>query len=104
MPKNQPEISSGVVHELPSDLRKALAADAKARAAWEDLTPLARNEWIYWKISVKKAETREEHVTRLVKQLKEGKRRPCCWIGCVHRTDKAISPSVQYVLSKKSKK
>ena len=104
MPKNENKISGGVVHELPEDLRKALASDAKALAAWEDLTPLARNEWICWTISVKKAETREEHVTRLVKQLKEGKRRPCCWIGCIHRPDKAISPSVQYVLDRRSKR
>ena len=48
------QISSGVVHDLPADLRKAIAADAEARAAWEDITPLARNEWICWTISVKK--------------------------------------------------
>ena len=47
-------ISGGVVHNLPADLRKALASDAKALAAWEDITPLARNEWICRTISVKK--------------------------------------------------
>jgi hypothetical protein len=98
------EISGGVVHELPEDLRISLAADAEALAAWEDLTPLARNEWICWTISVKKPETRRQHVERVRTELKEGVRRPCCWIGCIHRTDKAISPSVQYVLSKRSKK
>ena len=98
------EISGGVVHELPEDLQEALAADAAAQAAWEDLTPLARNEWICWTISVKKPETRRQHVDRVRSELKEGIRRPCCWIGCVHRTDKAISPSVQYVLSRRSKK
>jgi hypothetical protein len=97
------EISGGVVHELPEDLRKALAADAAALAAWEDLTPLARNEWICWTISVKKQETRSQHVERVRAELKEGMRRPCCWMGCIHRTDKPISPSVQYVLSKRSK-
>jgi hypothetical protein len=30
-------------------------------------------------------------------------RRPCCWLGCIHRTDKAISPSVQFVLDRRSK-
>ena len=50
------EISGGVVHELPEDLQKALAADSAALAAWEDLTPLARNEWICWTISAKKPE------------------------------------------------
>jgi hypothetical protein len=97
-------IAGGVVHEVPDDLRKALVADAKTLAAWESLTPLARNEWICWVLSVKKPETRAEHVARVRKQLGEGKRRPCCWIGCVHRTDKAISPSVQYVLSRRKSK
>ena len=97
-------ISGGVVHELPEDLRETLAADAEALAVWEDLTSLARNEWICWTISVKKPDTRQQHVERVRTELKEGVRRPCCWIGCIHRTDKAISPSVQYVLSKRSKK
>ncbi|MBV9276837.1 MAG: YdeI/OmpD-associated family protein [Candidatus Eremiobacteraeota bacterium] len=100
---NQKKIAGGVVHAPPGDLRKALSADSKALAAWENLTPLARNEWICWAISVKKAETREEHIDRMARQLKEGKRRPCCWIGCVHRTDKAISPSVQYLLRRRAK-
>lgn len=98
------EISGGVVHELPEDLQKALAADATALAAWEDLTPLARNEWICWTISVKKPETRRQHVERVRAELKEGMRRPCCWMGCIHRTDKPISPSVQYVLNRRSKR
>jgi hypothetical protein len=96
-------ISGGVVHEVPDDLRKALSSDAEALAAWESLTPLARNEWICWTISVKKPETRKEHVERVSEELKEGTRRPCCWMGCIHRTDKPISPSVQYVLDRKSK-
>jgi uncharacterized protein YdeI (YjbR/CyaY-like superfamily) len=79
------QISGGVVHDLPADLRKAIAADAEARAAWEDITPLARNEWICWTISVKKDETRRQHVERVVSELKEGIRRPCCWPGCPHR-------------------
>ncbi len=96
------KISGGVVHALPPDLRKALISDAKALTAWEDITPLARNEWICWTIFVKKAETRKEHVERVRKELKEGMRRPCCWLGCFHRTDKRISRSVRYVLNKKS--
>ncbi len=98
------DISGGAIHDLPEDLRATLAADAEALAAWEDLTPLARNEWICWTISVKKPETRAQHVERVRTELKEGMRRPCCWYGCIHRTDKPISPSVQYVLSKRSKK
>jgi hypothetical protein len=92
------------MHKLPADLQKALAASKKALAAWEDITPLARNEWICWVTTVKREETRKEHIKRAVEELAEGKRRPCCWIGCIHRTDKAISPSVQWVISKRSKK
>jgi Bacteriocin-protection, YdeI or OmpD-Associated len=98
------DISSGTVHEVPADLRDALTFDPKALAAWEDLTPLARNEWICWTISVKKPETRKQHVERVCTELKEGMRRPCCWMGCIHRTDKPVSPSVQYVLNRQSKK
>lgn len=97
-------ISGGTAHALPADMRAALKADAAAGGAWEDLTPLARNEWICWVTSVKKKETRDEHVERVVSQLKEGKRRPCCWIGCIHRTDKKVSPSVRGILDRRSKK
>ncbi|MBI4157606.1 YdeI/OmpD-associated family protein [Candidatus Woesebacteria bacterium] len=89
------DISSGVVHKIPTDLREVLTSDPKAFAAWEDLTPLARNEWICWAISVKKPETRRQHIKRVRTELKEGMRRPCCWYGCIHRLDKPVSPSVQ---------
>jgi hypothetical protein len=98
------KISGGVAHELPADLREALAGDQKALAAWEDITPLARNEWICWTISVKTPAKREEHVKRVVSELKEGMRRPCCWIGCTHRTDKAPSPSQKFILGQRSKR
>jgi uncharacterized protein YdeI (YjbR/CyaY-like superfamily) len=97
------KIASGVVHDTPSDLREALASDPEALSIWNTLTPLARNEWICWVISVKKPETRKEHVERTRSELKEGMRRPCCWIGCIHRTDKAISPSVRSVLARRAK-
>jgi NifB/MoaA-like Fe-S oxidoreductase len=92
------EISGGVVHEMPADLRKALMSDETAQDRWEDLTPLARNEWICWTITVKQPETRKNHIERTITELLEGKRRPCCWYGCTHRTDKAVSHSVQKVL------
>lgn len=94
-------ISGGVVHKLTSDLRLALEKDSKALAAWESLTPLARNEWICWVTYVKRDDTRSEHVVRMIKELKEGERRPCCWYGCPHRKDKELSASVRHVLSKR---
>jgi uncharacterized protein YdeI (YjbR/CyaY-like superfamily) len=78
-------IASGVVHEVPEDLRKALVSDESALERWEDLTPLARNEWICWVISNKKLETRKNHIDRVITELLEGVRRPCCWVGCTHR-------------------
>ncbi|MBX4200915.1 YdeI/OmpD-associated family protein [Candidatus Parcubacteria bacterium] len=79
------EISAGAAHQLPPDLRKALLSDKEAFSAWEDITPLARNEWICWVISSKKPETRKNHVERTRAELIEGIRRPCCWAGCRHR-------------------
>ncbi len=72
-------------HAIPADLKKALAIDKAAQTAWKSITPLARNEWICWTVSVKKPETRRDHVRRVCSELKEGMRRPCCWAGCPHR-------------------
>lgn len=78
-------IATGVVHEVPEDLYEALVADESALERWEDLTPLARNEWICWVITNRKEETRKNHIERTVTELIMGKRRPCCWPGCAHR-------------------
>jgi uncharacterized protein YdeI (YjbR/CyaY-like superfamily) len=81
-------IAQGAVHEVPQDLYTALTADESALERWQDLTPLARNEWICWTITCKKPETRQNHVERTITELLEGKRRPCCWLGCDHRNIK----------------
>jgi uncharacterized protein YdeI (YjbR/CyaY-like superfamily) len=101
---NAVKLSHGVVHKVPEDLRKALVSAPAALKAWENITPLARNEWICWTISNKKPETRKNHVERARTELAEGKRRPCCWAGCTHRTDKSLSPSQKFVLGRRAKK
>ena len=78
-------IATGVVHNVPADLRKALSSDSECFAKWNDLTPLARNEWICWTTSVKTLQTRRNHVERVCSEIKQGIRRPCCWPGCPHR-------------------
>lgn len=78
-------LPGGVVHDLPDDLRAALEGDEAARATWLDITPLARNEWICWVESAKKAETRHKRIVWGGENLRDGKRRPCCWPGCKHR-------------------
>ncbi len=79
------KIATGTVHTMPADLRKMLISAASARTAWEDITPLARNEWICWVEGAKKIETRSHRIERTRAELIEGKRRPCCWAGCIHR-------------------
>ncbi len=96
--------SPKIPHRLSADLRNTLAVAPKAQAAWNTLTPLSQNEWICWIESVKKTETRQEHMERMLTDLAKGKRRPCCWMGCTHRTDKPMSASQKWVLSRQSKK
>ncbi len=78
-------LPGGVVHPVPFDLGRALEQDPGALATWEDITPLARNEWICWVESAKKQETRRKRIDWGCSSLREGKRRPCCWPGCPHR-------------------
>ena len=72
-------VATGVVHEVPDDMRDALVSNADALEKWNGLTPLARNEWICWTTIVKQAETRKKHIERLTEELLQGKRRPCCF-------------------------
>jgi uncharacterized protein YdeI (YjbR/CyaY-like superfamily) len=78
-------ISHGVVHKVPPDLKKQLVSAPRSLAAWEDITPLARNEFICWIEDAKKPETRAHRIVRTYTEIAEGKRRPCCWAGCPHR-------------------
>ena len=79
------ELAGGTIHSLPDDFRTAILETPKALAVWEDITPLARNEWICWVISGKKAETRGIRITKALSKMSGGMRRPCCWAGCTHR-------------------
>lgn len=78
-------LPGGVVHDLPDDLGFALIDNIPARDAWNDITPLARNEFICWIEDAKQAKTRERRIRRTQEELEEGQRRPCCWPGCAHR-------------------
>lgn len=79
------EIATGVAHKVPEDLQKTITSSPKALSTWEDITQLARNEWICWIESAKKVETRNHRIERTRNELIEGIRRPCCWAGCIHR-------------------
>ena len=94
----------GTVHVAGDDMRAALMSDAAALALWQSLTPLGRNEFICWVEDAKQAKTRARRIERTVEELHEGKKRPCCWAGCIHRTDKAPSRWQQAVLIDKQAK
>jgi hypothetical protein len=65
-------LPGGVVHKLPGDLRKALVANPMALGAWNDITPLARNEFICWVEDAKQGQTRERRILRTQEELEEG--------------------------------
>ncbi|HSD12184.1 MAG TPA: YdeI/OmpD-associated family protein [Patescibacteria group bacterium] len=78
-------IASGTVHRMPPDLKRAIVADREVLAIWQDITPLARNEWICWVEDAKKDETRTIRIEKALSKMRGGMRRPCCWAGCMHR-------------------
>ena len=88
----------GTVHEARADLEAAIRSDPHLLAMWESLTPLGRNEFICWVDDAKQAATRRRRIARTQEELLEGKKRPCCWAGCIHRTDKAPGKWQQAVL------
>jgi len=66
--------------DVPDDLAAALAeAPAKIRAVWEDITPMARWEWVRWVQATSNPETRQRRVEVSISKLDNGKRRPCCF-------------------------
>lgn len=81
----RPKISDGTVHKIPSELKEKISLTPKVFETWEDITPLARNEWLCWIESCKKEDTRNRRIKMMFENLSNGKRRPCCWAGCSHR-------------------
>lgn len=79
--------------EVPSDLAAALenAPDA-IRDVWQDITPMARWEWVRWVNATANPVTRQRRVEVTISKINNGKRRPCCFdlSAC---TDPALSKS-----------
>lgn len=92
----------GAVHQAADDLQAVLRSDPALLSLWEGLTPLGRNEFICWVDDAKQAKTRERRIVRTCEELLAGKRRLCCWGGCIHRTDKAPGRWQQAVLIDKT--
>ena len=83
------EILPTALHEIPKDIEQVLKSNDDILSKWNAITSLARNEWVCWITSVKKEETRKEHIVRMQEDLLKGKKRPCCWPGCPHRLESA---------------
>ena len=92
------DFAQGVVHVAGDDLRSAIQSDPEVLALWQGLTPLGRNEFICWVEDAKQPATRQRRIQRTIEEMQEGKKRPCCWSGCIHRTDKAPGRWQQAVL------
>ena len=65
---------------MPPDFQKALAAAPKMiRDTWNDITPMARWEWVRWVNATANLETRKRRVEVSLSKMQGGKRRPCCF-------------------------
>lgn len=71
--KNWPE------PDVPSDIEEALAAVPPAQKLWNNITPMARWDWIRWIGSVRQAATRTRRIEAACDKLGKGERRPCCF-------------------------
>ena len=84
---NSSKLPAGTVHDkVPIDFENAILKEEPILTLWQEITPLARNEWICWIEDAKKDETRARRVSVGLDKMRKGMRRPCCWAGCLHRT------------------
>ncbi|MEP7036605.1 MAG: YdeI/OmpD-associated family protein [Dermatophilaceae bacterium] len=66
--------------DVPEDLAAALAAaPPRIREIWEDITPMARWEWVRWVRATGNPATRQRRVEVSISKMDGGKRRPCCF-------------------------
>jgi hypothetical protein len=65
---------------VPHDLAAALAAAPEdIRGLWQEITPMARWEWVRWVNATKNPDTRQRRVDVSISKMENGKRRPCCF-------------------------
>lgn len=65
---------------VPGDLAEALSgAPERIREIWDDITPMARWEWVRWVQATRNPDTRQRRVEVSISKMDHGKRRPCCF-------------------------
>ena len=104
-PGDTAEVSLHVVPDwpepdVPDDLAAALAdAPSAIQDVWQDITPMARWEWVRWVQATRNPQTRQRRVEVSISKMDGGKRRPCCFdlASCtdpdVARSGKLLDPS-----------
>ena len=66
--------------DVPPDLKTALdAAPQKIKRLWQEITPMARWEWVRWVNATRTPATRDRRVAVTISKMDGGKRRPCCF-------------------------
>jgi hypothetical protein len=66
--------------DVPADLAAALRNAPQAiRDVWDDITPMARWEWVRWVNATANPDTRRRRVEVSISKIDHGKRRPCCF-------------------------
>ncbi len=65
--------------EIPADMKAALLKNPKAKELFDDITPMARWDWLRWVRAVKTEDTRKKHLEVMLDKLNKGMRRPCCF-------------------------
>jgi uncharacterized protein YdeI (YjbR/CyaY-like superfamily) len=66
---------------VPADLKKALAANAKAATTFKNFAPSHRREYIDWITDAKRPETREKRLHTTIEWLTEGKSQNWKYLG-----------------------
>lgn len=66
---------------VPADLKKALAANAKAAATFKNFAPSHRREYLEWIADAKQPATREKRLQLTLEWLTEGKQRNWKYLG-----------------------
>ena len=65
---------------VPQDLATALAAaPQQIQDLWNEITPMARWEWVRWVNATNNPDTRTRRVDVSISKMQSGKRRPCCF-------------------------
>lgn len=65
--------------EIPADFEKAIVANKPIHLFWNDITPMAKWDWIRWIRATKNEDTRAKRIEVALSKMKKGMRRPCCF-------------------------